>query len=181
MYLCNISKKVHVISFWRNWRFFLTYSQISYSQSYERSHNFYFLGLWWSCSRKPIYVVIIEVLGGDRVFSKTLPSFHSLLEDSAVTKVTFDCRCDSNALFHQFGVFLAGGSTTLMPPKNNIYFTQAGLSLPPFFQAWKKCCHTTLQKLPLESRMLHIREIQMFGRIDHSQWLLSTMLVTMWM
>ncbi len=120
-------------------------------------------------------------LGGDRVFSKTLPSFHSLLEDSAVTKVTFDCRCDSNALFHQFGVFLAGGSTTLMPPKNNIYFTQAGLSLPPFFQAWKKCCHTTLQKLPLESRMLHTREIQMFDRIDHSQWLLSTMLVTMWM
>jgi hypothetical protein len=52
----------------------------------------------------PIYVVIIEVLGGDRVFWKTLPSFRSLLEDSAVNKVTFDCRGDSDALFRQFGI-----------------------------------------------------------------------------
>jgi hypothetical protein len=91
----------------------------------------------------PIYVVIIEVLGGDRVFWKTLPSFRSLLEDSAVNKVTFDCRGDSDALFHQFGVYLAGVLDLQvfdqavrihqgeLPPKKNIYFMQAGLPLLP--------------------------------------------------
>jgi len=89
----------------------------------------------------PIYVVDVEVLGGDRVFSKTLPSFRSLLEDSAVTKVTFDCRSDSDALFHQFGVSLAGVLDLQvfdqavrihqgeLPPKKNIYFEHGGVPL----------------------------------------------------
>ena len=56
----------------------------------------------------PIYVVDVEVLSGDRVFSKTTPSLRPLLEDSSVTKVMFDCRSDSDALFHQFDVSLSG-------------------------------------------------------------------------
>jgi len=58
-----------------------------------------------------------------------------------LTKVTFDCRGDSDALFHQFGVSLAGVLDLQvfdqavrihqgeLPPKKNIYFTQAGLPL----------------------------------------------------
>ena len=56
----------------------------------------------------PIFVVDVQVLGGERVFSRELPSFRSCLEDLAITKVTFDCRGDSDALFHQFDVTLCG-------------------------------------------------------------------------
>ena len=47
-------------------------------------------------------------IGADIVFSKDAPSFRSLLEDKSITKITFDCRSDSDALFHQFGVTLSG-------------------------------------------------------------------------
>lgn len=56
----------------------------------------------------PIYVVDVKVLGGDVVFSDTSPSFRALLEDISITKITFDCRTDSDALFHQFRVSLRG-------------------------------------------------------------------------
>ena len=56
----------------------------------------------------PIYVVDVLVLGGERVFSRELPSFRCLLEDITIKKVTFDCRCDSDALLHQFDVRLRG-------------------------------------------------------------------------
>ena len=147
-----------------------------------------FQGFDGVAAETPIYVVDIEVLGGDIVFSKMLPSFRSLLEDSAVNKVTFDCRGDSDALFRQFGIYLAGvlglyvfvkqfEFTKVKCLPKGIYILRKRGS--PFFQAWKKCCRTTLQKLPLESRVLRIEEIQMFGRRDHSRWPLSTMLVTM--
>jgi hypothetical protein len=54
------------------------------------------------------FVVDVKALGGSRVFSEHLPSFRTILEDSSVSKITFDCRSDSDALFHQFGVFLRG-------------------------------------------------------------------------
>lgn len=59
-------------------------------------------------SPQPVYLVDIQVLGAERVFSKTLPSLRALIENPAITKVTFDCRSDSDALFHQYGVVLSG-------------------------------------------------------------------------
>ena len=46
------------------------------------------------------------MLGGDTVFSKKTSS-PSILENPKIIKVTFDCRSDSDALIHQFGVKLA--------------------------------------------------------------------------
>jgi hypothetical protein len=59
----------------------------------------------------PVYVVDVKVLGAaiafsDGIFEQGPKYFRSLLEDPAITKVTFDCRGDSDALFHQFGVQL---------------------------------------------------------------------------
>lgn len=85
------------------------------------------------------YVVDVMALGGGRVFSKTLPSFRSLLEDAAFTKVTFDCRTDSDALLHQFEVRLSGVLELQVldqairihngeaPPESNRYIKQGGL------------------------------------------------------
>lgn len=59
----------------------------------------------------PIYVVDVQVLGGDVAFPKSSEevTLRSVLEDPSITKVTFDCRADSDALFHQFkGVKLTG-------------------------------------------------------------------------
>lgn len=63
----------------------------------------------------PIYVIDVQLLGGDAVFSKTsgTPSIRSILEDPKMTTVTFDCREDSNALFHQFGGVKLAGSIDL--------------------------------------------------------------------
>lgn len=55
-----------------------------------------------------VYVVDVQKLGGERVFSETRPSFRAVLQHPNITKVTFDCRGDSDALFHQFGVKLCG-------------------------------------------------------------------------
>jgi len=54
------------------------------------------------------YVVDVQALGGARVFAEHLPSFRAVLENPTVAKITFDCRNDSDALFHQFGVTLRG-------------------------------------------------------------------------
>jgi len=61
-------------------------------------------------NQSPIYIVDVLVLGGHKVFSKTSsrPSLCSILEDCTITKVTFDCRSDSDALYHQFNVSLTG-------------------------------------------------------------------------
>jgi hypothetical protein len=56
----------------------------------------------------PAYVVDVLALGADRVFHKELPSLRGVLENSSVTKVTFDCRGDSDALLHQFDVTIRG-------------------------------------------------------------------------
>lgn len=55
-----------------------------------------------------IYVVDVLKLGGERTFSTEEPSLRSVLEDSGIKKVMFDCRTDSDALKHQFDVTLAG-------------------------------------------------------------------------
>jgi hypothetical protein len=89
----------------------------------------------------PIFVVDVEALGGDRVFSNEWVSFRSILEDASITKVTFDCRGDSDALFHQFGVSLAGTLDLQIfdqavrihngeaPPKRNTYLYNGGIPL----------------------------------------------------
>src|SRR4051812_1927671 len=53
-----------------------------------------------------LYLIDVQVLGAQRVFSQQLPSLKAVLENPNITKVTFDCRTDSDALFHQFGVSL---------------------------------------------------------------------------
>lgn len=55
-----------------------------------------------------IYVIDVLVLTRVKVFSESPPSIRSILEDPSVTKLTFDCRSDSDALYHQHNVSLAG-------------------------------------------------------------------------
>ena len=52
----------------------------------------------------PIYLVDIQVIGGNIAIS----SLRRILEDPSIVKVTFDCRADSDALYHQFGITLSG-------------------------------------------------------------------------
>ena len=73
----------------------------------------------------------------------TQKSFRSLLEDPDIKKITFDCRGDSDALFHQCGVVLAGVLELQvldqavriqqgeMPPHRCPYVNQGGI---PFLQ-----------------------------------------------
>lgn len=56
----------------------------------------------------PAYVVDVQRLGGETVFARRHGGLLDLLEKPDTTKVTFDCRGDSDALFHQFGVTLRG-------------------------------------------------------------------------
>lgn len=51
----------------------------------------------------PAYVIDIQTLGGKAAF---MTGLGSLLESCQVLKITFDCRADSDALAHQFGVRL---------------------------------------------------------------------------
>ena len=50
-----------------------------------------------------IHVFDVQVLGAEKVFSRKDPSLAQILEGDAPI-VTFDCRSDSDALFHHFGV-----------------------------------------------------------------------------
>ena len=63
-------------------------------------------------SNSPIYIVDVKKLGGDTVFPKASTtassSLRSILEDPRVKIITFDCRGDSDALYHQFEVKLDG-------------------------------------------------------------------------
>jgi hypothetical protein len=63
-------------------------------------------------------------LDGRRQLSASRPSSSSdgcirslkaVLEDPTVTKLMFDCRVDSDALFHQHGIRLEGSTTTPNP------------------------------------------------------------------
>ena len=45
-----------------------------------------------------IYVIDVQVLGAEVVFSKEHPSLRPILENPNLTKVTFDCRSDSDAI-----------------------------------------------------------------------------------
>lgn len=57
----------------------------------------------------PDHVRLFDVaLLGRAVFDDGSEPLRGLLEDPAVTKLMFDCRRDSDALFHQFQVRLAG-------------------------------------------------------------------------
>lgn len=95
----------------------------------------------------PIFVVDVLSLGGKRVYSKALPSLRSMLEDSTITKITFDCRTDSDALFHQFSLSLAGTLDLQifdqavriqqgeLPPKRTNYFQNGGI---PYLASMEK-------------------------------------------
>jgi hypothetical protein len=54
----------------------------------------------------------IKTLGRE-VFSSSGKSLKSLLESDSVKKISFDCRSDSDALFHQFQVSLSRKSSGL--------------------------------------------------------------------
>lgn len=57
----------------------------------------------------PIYVIDVMAIGGKTAFSKSRQSgLCKILEDKSIVKITFDCRSDSDALYHQFGVSLSG-------------------------------------------------------------------------
>ena len=87
-----------------------------------------------------IFVVDVQVLGGDRVFAEVAPSFRSILEKPEIKKITFDCRMDSDALLHQFGVTLRGTVELQVldqavriqngeaPPQRNIYVVNGQVS-----------------------------------------------------
>lgn len=48
----------------------------------------------------------VQGLGGDKVFASS--AFKGILASKGQRKIMFDCRADSDALFHQFGVKLSG-------------------------------------------------------------------------
>lgn len=54
-----------------------------------------------------VYLFDVKKLGKS-AFSDIAPSLKPLLEDPSIRKITFDCRQDSDALYHQFGVTLRG-------------------------------------------------------------------------
>lgn len=53
----------------------------------------------------PALVIDVQTLGGEVVFGSALKE---ILESETIIKFTFDCRGDSDALFHQFNIKLAG-------------------------------------------------------------------------
>jgi hypothetical protein len=56
--------------------------------------------------KSPIYVIDVKLIGPEKVFSESKSSLRQLLEGNK-SKIAFDCRSDSDALFHQFGVKLS--------------------------------------------------------------------------
>lgn len=116
-----------------------------------------------------IYVVDVTTLGGDVVFSKhPRKSLRLLLEDSSVTKVTFDCRTDSDALYHQFGVTLAGTLDLQVldqavrihqgevPPERMDYFKVGGnVPYVPYLSSMEK----VITRYDLGSTMMKLKAI----------------------
>lgn len=49
----------------------------------------------------PVYLVDVTTMGHDAFGHGR---FRELLESTAVLKLIFDCRCDSDALYHQYGI-----------------------------------------------------------------------------
>ena len=62
-----------------------------------------FLGITPPKEQSPAYVVDVQTLGGAAAFKTGLGK---ILESRQIRKITFDCRSDSDALFHQYGYFL---------------------------------------------------------------------------
>ena len=90
----------------------------------------------------PIYVVDVQVLGGDKVFSES-NALKELLEGE-VPKIMFDCRAESDALFHQFGVRLNGVlDMQIMDQATRIYLR--GEAVP---QRCEYLCPTFIPRLP---------------------------------
>jgi hypothetical protein len=85
-----------------------------------------------------IYVFDVQVLGAKKVFSRKEPSLTTILEGYAPI-VTFDCRSDSDALFHHFGVKMRNVRDVQvldqaarifngeLPPKRCNYLVNAGV------------------------------------------------------
>lgn len=58
-------------------------------------------------SETTVFVVDVQTLG-TRSFSRDIQGLRDIIGSSSIMKVTFDCRGDSDALFHQFDVTLRG-------------------------------------------------------------------------
>lgn len=55
----------------------------------------------------PAYLFDVQILGKALLFNDSKLSLKHLIESPSILKVTFDCRGDSDALYHQFRVKLA--------------------------------------------------------------------------
>ena len=109
-----------------------------------------------------IYVFDLIILGGKTVFAKTSSSLRILLEDPDITKVTFDCRRDSDTLYHQFGVTLTGVIELQildqavriqggeLPPEKSDYFTTSRV---PYLSSMGK----VMTRYALSSEMINIK------------------------
>ena len=82
--------------------------------SLSRSGEMVFLQMYIDTDTGPhTYVIDTWALGTDNAFHKTgfenaSKTFKDLLEDPAIPKLFWDCRMDSEALYHQHGISLAG-------------------------------------------------------------------------
>ncbi|CAM9201101.1 unnamed protein product, partial [Ectocarpus fasciculatus] len=120
------------------------------------------------------YVVDVQALGRDRVFTADSFSLRNILEDPDIQKYTFDCRTDSDALYHQFGVYLRGVEDMQVleqairihrgfPPPRRTYTHRNGERIP-YLSGMAKIC----AKYAGESPSGHLFTGPM--RVDHSVW-----------
>ena len=88
-----------------------------------------------------------ELRGGG---TNGMSTFRAMLEDASITKIMFDCRRDSEALFHQFGVTLRGVlDLQVLEQAVRIQHGEA----PP-----ESCPYVKKQKSPYVRSMKHIAE-----------------------
>jgi hypothetical protein len=85
-------------------------------------------------------VYIFDVLSlGKELFDRGMKR---ILESGAVTKVFYDCRGDSDILFHQYGVRLKGVVDLAL---TEVYFRyKQGMGVPRYFKGYRKCVETYL-------------------------------------
>jgi len=93
-------------------------------------------------------VYIFDVLSlGKELFDRGMKR---ILESGSVTKVFYDCRGDSDILFHQYGVRLKGVVDLAL---TEVYFRyKQGMGVPRYFKGYRKCVETYL---PLSDSYFH--------------------------
>jgi hypothetical protein len=150
-----------------------------------------------------IYVIDVQVLGGDKVFSRTEPSLAQILEGGA-SIITLDCRSDSDALFHHFGVKLANVCDVQildqaerilsgeLPPKRCIFLTDSyvphlasmgavaerlGVDIPGTTTAPHKLDSKAWEKRPLKEEAIAYAasDVQFIREMHNKAWTMVRM------